>query len=534
VSIKISEFFEQPSVEDWNQVAVKSLKLDDPAALSSYVEKVSVEDLTYKVNPGQIEETYLNSFPTTRLLGREILVGQPNTESTDVGIDYIFSYQPVVPLEKQKLIQIVNKKESKFFGDEVLIDVFCLLKQFEFSHEDVLKYLEKQIKNKNVHLLINTCDIHNAGGTVHHEISHALFLALKYCDLFHEHSRKVCFMLSIDSQFYTQIAKLRALRYLYETILEKEELPIDNFLIIGASSLREMTLYDPWVNMLRTCSNTCASFLGGADVILPKSFDSLNQVYNMQQSSDLALRQSRNTFHILKEESHLAFVNDPARGASVIEDLTHQIISKSFVKLKEMNSQKSLRFLYEQIAEEIKLKSIERFDEVTKRKKIICGINNFSNPEEVQAKHFKSKAITVKDDLFPLRRVVGQFENLRLKMEEISVKNPKKILILYYGDLKKLNARISFSQNYFEVLGLKVDVQDTKQMMIYNENDYYAVVYCAQDADYEDMFNVGEVPNHKSLFLAGKKIQKQGFQNIYHGQSIINILEDFVTKVGQK
>lgn len=528
MTINIEEYFEKPKAQEWLGLAAKSLKLENSDDLKKYTEIIGIEGLTYNAYPSNTEETYLNTYPTNRLLGREILVGQPNNESTDVGIDYLFAYQPVATLKQQKLIQIKNTKETKLFGDEVLLDVFSLLKEFDFSEEELSLYIEKNLKHDHVHLLVNISDIHNAGGSVVQELSHGIFLALKFCHAFLEKERKICFMLPLDSQMFTQVAKVRALRYLMETILEHEKLSTDHLLIIGLNSLREQTIYDPWMNMLRGGTSCVSAFLGGADVIIPKSFDVLNQVYEMQASSSLALRQSRNTFHILKEESQLAFVNDPARGAAVIEDLTRQIIQKSFIQLKDYKSQKSLRYLYEQISKEVADKALEREALIRKRKQTLSGVNDYANTGEKLAGHFKLKSLQIKDDLFPVRRTSFCYEYLRLQVENDSKLKKKKNLILYYGETKKLSGRLSFCQNYFELLGLEVEVVAAQDKKIFKESDYLAIIYCALDEDYPEFFNLNEPLSRGHLYIAGKQFEKTGLTNIYQGQDVFSVLEELI------
>lgn len=536
MSINIQNFFEVPNEQQWLNTALKSLKLEDLSQLERYTKKLSIDDVEYHAFSGDSEkEIYLNTFPTKRILGREILVGQPHQESTDHGVEYVFATTPLGIQENQKLIQVVKDSKAKFFGDEVLLDAFSLLKQLDYSHQDLVKYFEKEIKSSNVHLLINGSSLHNAGASIITEVSHDLFLALKYSSLFFENERKVCFKVPIDSHYFAQIAKLRALRYMFETILEKEEVDANNFLIMTTSSLREMSLYDPWVNMLRTTSSVTSSFLGGADVIIPRSFDVLNQIYNMESSSTLALRQSRNVFHILNEESHLSFVNDPSRGAAAIEDLTEQVIQKSFVKLKELNSYKSMQFMYEKLAEEVSEKSDKRYEEIRSRHKIICGINDFANRDEKINSHFQLQALEPDpSDLFPLRRLPSEFEILRLKCEEIIEKNNKQMLLLYFGDQKKINARIGFCVNYFELLGIEVEVQDIQNYMSFDPHKYLGLIYCANDDDYTEMLELTESFPETSLFIAGKKVDKPGFTNIFMGQDTFQVLNDFLEKVAQK
>lgn len=523
------EIFEIPSFDEWKNVAAKSLKLNTSEEVDTYLKDISIEELEINAfSENKDEQTYLNTFPTNRILARQITAGQVGVEQSEPGIDYVFTTEPQILTKSQKLIQVVKDKTATLFGDEVLIDIFSLLKIFEYDSNKLGEYLEKMAKKESVHLLIDSGSLHNAGATITNELSMSLHLALRFVEPFIENKRKICFMTSVDSSYFTQIAKLRALRFLVESIFEKCKISNEQIMIISQSSLREMTLYDPWTNMLRISAHVSSSIVGGADVIMPRCFDCLNQVYAMKESSSLALRHSRNVFHVLMEESHLARVNDPTRGAVAIESLTKQIIDKTFLALKELNQQKSLLFILERTALAAQKKSIQRQEQVHQRKKTICGVNNFAVADEKISDLFTIKKIEghlQTNTLFPLRRDTEKFEELRLKVEEMALR--QKVLILTYGDLKKINARISFCQNYFEVLGLEVEVKACTESMTVDLESYLAIVYCALDENYDELFNMISLAKSVQKFVAGNKYKKTGMKNIYQGQNIYEVLQGF-------
>lgn len=537
MTLKISEYFERINNEDWLQSVLKSLKLSPDTDPARYTNYLGHEGINYNLECTEyFETTQLNTFPRDCKLGREIKEGQSNLEKDDVGIDFVFSSNPLVLSKNKKLMQVLKSSKTKSFGDRVLIDVFKILDEFGFDMNKTKLFLSKKLLEKNTHLLINSSVLHNAGADTTSEIASALYLAFHFYPSFEKEKREIYFMLSLDSMYFLSIAKIRAMRYLYETILEKNELPAERFHIIAKSSLREMTLYDPWVNMLRSTTSASAAFIGGADICIPQSYDVLDQVYAYEKSSDLGLRQSRNIFHILKEESSLGFVVDPSKGSHTIEDLTRQIISKSFTKLKEFNELENMEICYSELSQEVAKLSIARSEDVAKRKHNICGVNNYALTEEKLDKKIKVKMLA-KDEkselnksLFPLRRLSHEFEILRLQYER-GMKNDKKtLLIQYFGDYKKVNARLMFVQNYFEILGLEIKVTKIDKETPLDTSLYCGVVYCALDDDYDEMFKNAELPKGQPLYLAGKKYQKDSIQNLYMGQNVLNLLSDFVQR----
>ncbi|MFT7485081.1 MAG: hypothetical protein ACI9F9_000927, partial [Candidatus Paceibacteria bacterium] len=123
---------------------------------------------------------------------------------------------------------------------------------------------------------------------------------------------------SLGTDLYLEIAKLRALRMAYTKLLaacsHAQPIPCR---IHAKTSARAWTVRDPWVNGLRGTTIAFAAAVGGADSIMIAPFDAMIGVPNEE-----ALRLARNTHAILTSESHMAAVQDPAAGSGYVEALT--------------------------------------------------------------------------------------------------------------------------------------------------------------------------------------------------------------------
>ena len=135
-------------------------------------------------------------------------------------------------------------------------------------------------------------------------------------------ARQLLFTYSISSDFFTQIAKLRAARWLWaKVIVAAGGEPRAGAMQIHARTSRfTKTQRDPWVNMLRATAECTAAVLGGAQSVATLPFDAA-----IGPSDELARRVARNTQVVLREESHLGAVLDPAGGSWFVEKLTFDL-----------------------------------------------------------------------------------------------------------------------------------------------------------------------------------------------------------------
>ncbi|NQZ44925.1 MAG: methylmalonyl-CoA mutase [Flavobacteriaceae bacterium] len=140
----------------------------------------------------------------------------------------------------------------------------------------------------------------------------------------------ISFQVAVGSNYFFEIAKLRALRWLWQSLSKAHGNSVPCH-IVAQPSLRNKTLYDYNVNMLRTTSEFMAAALGGADTICSLRYDHL-----YHDDNEFGDRIARNQLIILQKESFLASASTHSDGAYYIETLTHQLAQKGLDLFKQI------------------------------------------------------------------------------------------------------------------------------------------------------------------------------------------------------
>ncbi|MBN1299859.1 MAG: acyl-CoA mutase large subunit family protein [Melioribacteraceae bacterium] len=185
----------------------------------------------------------------------------------------------------------------------------------------------------------------------------------------------------IGSNYFMEIAKLRSLRVLWSNIIDAYggNDTSRKLTVHGRTSVYNKTVFDPHVNILRATTEALSAVVGGIDSLHTGSFD---ETYSVPD--EFSRRIARNTQIILKEETHLDRLIDPAGGSYFVEKLTEELASnawKEFQKIEEFGGMlKALQDNYPQkeIDSVVGLKN----KDLRKRKKVIVGINMYSNSKE--------------------------------------------------------------------------------------------------------------------------------------------------------
>lgn len=174
----------------------------------------------------------------------------------------------------------------------------------------------------------------NAGGSMVQQLAYALAHANEYLNLFDGNGIKsVVFKVSIGSNYFFEIAKLQALRVLWQSLTKDYDLSIDCH-ILTQPSRRNKTIYDYNTNMLRTTTECMSAILGSSDTVINMPYDHL-----FHKDNDFGDRLSRNQLLILKKESYFGTVSNPTEGAYYIETLTQQLAQKSLDLFKDIEKQ---------------------------------------------------------------------------------------------------------------------------------------------------------------------------------------------------
>ena len=238
------------------------------------------------------------------------------------------------------------------------------------------------VQNHN-QIYIDLSYYQNAGANNIQQLAYALthineylnYLGYKNIPL---HTIKIIFNVAVGSNYFFEIAKLRALRQLWTTLAETYNAN-PNCKITATPSKRNKTIYDYNINMLRTTTECMSAILGGADIIY-------NQPYNQlfQNSTEFGERISRNQLLILKKESYLNSVNNPSDGSYYIETLTKQLAEKALILFKDVEKNGAiLNQLKEgKIQKKITASAKKEQEEFNNNEITLLGTNKHPNPED--------------------------------------------------------------------------------------------------------------------------------------------------------
>jgi methylmalonyl-CoA mutase len=173
------------------------------------------------------------------------------------------------------------------------------------------------------------------------------------------------------------VAKLRAARLLWSAIVtayDPKAVEQAKMNIHCVTSRWNKTLYDPYMNLLRTQTEAMSSVLGGTDSLTVEPFDTVFRPHN-----DFSERVARNQQLILKEEVHLDVTSDPAAGSYFIEKITALLAEqawKIFIDTEEKGGFiKALQSGFIQTS--VKDIADARLKDFALRKEILVGTNQY-------------------------------------------------------------------------------------------------------------------------------------------------------------
>jgi methylmalonyl-CoA mutase len=235
-------------------------------------------------------------------------------------------------------------------------------------------------------LSVDTCIYQNAGANMAQQLAYALSQATEYLNRYlpflnnkeGANDFNMTFQLSVGSNYFFEIAKIRALRKLY-AIIAKEFGLKQTCHIVARPTKRNKTIYDYNVNMLRTTTECMSAILGGADTVCNLPYDAL-----YHKSNEFGERISRNQLLILKTESYFDAVSNPADGSYYIENITDELSEKALQIFKDI--ERSGGFLT-QLKEGVILRKIKEsaakeqllFDQGDL---VLLGTNKYINEQE--------------------------------------------------------------------------------------------------------------------------------------------------------
>lgn len=390
-------------------------------------------------------------------------------------------------------------------------------------------------------------DLVNAGAYIYQELGYALAagadmvakIAEKSGKSFSDIAERMRFDMGIGSNYFMEIAKFRAMRWLWALIVKANDANASEratkVVVNAETAWWNKSSYDAYVNLLRTMTESMSATIAGVHSVLVHPFD---KHYN-PAGSDFSRRIARNQQLLLKEESHFDKVVDPAGGSYYIEHLTQAIAEQAWKLFLEVEEQGSFAKLADEgkVQEAVNASNTARHKDIATRRENILGTNIFPNFTEKATEEIKrvdnSKIEGVEVTALDKRRGASDFEELRLSTEA-SGKTPR-VFMLTIGNLAMRLARSQFSSNFFATGGYTLidnlgfeTVADGVEAAKKAKADI--VVLCSSDDEYavyapqaQELLK-GEMP----LVIAGapacmEELQSKGIEHFVHVK--VNVLE---------
>lgn len=201
----------------------------------------------------------------------------------------------------------------------------------EKSNFDTLNTLSAATTSVSL-ISINSALYQNAGANMVQQIAYSLGQVNEYFNRIEAINQPIVFEVAVGTNYFFEIAKLRALRLLFNLIAKEYNHELDCNIIVSPTK-RNKTLYDYNVNILRTTTECMSAIIGGADAIANLPYDAL-----YHKDNEFGDRIARNQLLILKNESYFDKVNNPADGSYYIENLTSQLAEKSLTLFKDIEA----------------------------------------------------------------------------------------------------------------------------------------------------------------------------------------------------
>lgn len=411
----------------------------------------------------------------------------------------------------------------------------------------------KEIKNLRC-FVVDSNMLNNAGAYITQELGYALAWGAEWMTILTEAGLTPCevagrikFNMGISSNYFMELAKFRAARMLWAEIVKAygAEEECCKMMVHAVTSQFNQTIYDAHVNLLRSQTETMSAALAGVDSIETLPFD-----LQYKQPDEFSERIARNQQLLLREESHLNKVVDPAGGSYYIETLTASIAEVAWKLFNEVEEQGGFLSLLEkgEVQKKVNESGVKRHTDVARRKEILLGTNQYPNfNEKALDKIEKSgdacgcgcKNEEVVDgavEALVFDRAASQFEQLRLDTER-SGKRPK-VFMLTIGNLAMRLARAQFSANFFGCAGYEIidnigfkTVKEGIDAAIEKGAD--VVVLCSSDDEYAEFApEAYKELNGRAMFVVAgapacmEDLKAQGIEEFIHVR--VNVLDTLV------
>lgn len=411
---------------------------------------------------------------------------------------------------------------------------------------------------------VNADTLCNNGAYVYQELGYALAWGNEYLNQMTEAgipadqaAKSIKFNLGIGGVYFMEIAKFRAARMLWAHIVKKYNPQCDcacKMYVNATTTTYNMTIFDSYVNMLRSQTETMSAALANVDAIVVTPFDT-----PYETPTEFAERIARNQQLLLQEESHFDKIVDVAGGSYFIEKLTQSLAEEAWKLFLAIEEEGGFLAAAEAgtIQNTINETNATRHANAGKRKEFLLGTNQFPNFNEKSegkspikggqccGSHQNGHECEKPFAKLETSRLASDFEDLRLQTEQ-AAKQPVAFM-LTIGNLAMRQARAQFSCNFLACAGYKVidnlgfdSVEEGIEAALKAEADI--VVLCSSDDEYaEYAIPAFKALNGRAMFVVAgapacsDDLKAAGIENFIHVRvDQLKTLKEYNAKLGIK
>lgn len=374
---------------------------------------------------------------------------------------------------------------------------------------------------------------HDAGATAVQEIAFALAAGVEQLaaqvsagESVDQAAPRALVRFAIGANVFMEVAKLRAARQCWALAVgefQPQNAESSYLHIHAVTALANKTIYDPYNNLLRNTAEGFAAVVGGCDWLTVRAF---------HYEDRLAVNLQR----ILREESRLDQVADPAGGSYYLESLTLLLAREAWKLFQQIEAAGGYAAYVASGALNEAIGAARKAKEqaIASRRRVLVGTNNYPN--------WREQALdATADDELQSWRLAGVFERIRLRTERHVRAGGRlpRFVLLEMGDLKMRQARSNFIANLLGCAGFQIEtvsIADPNQAHIEAAD---AIVLCSSDPEYATLLPLTLAQNRVPVLIAGypkdqvQALEAAGAAGFLHlGSNVIETLTDWQNKLG--
>ncbi len=254
---------------------------------------------------------------------------------------------------------------------------------------DIITYTSANMPKYNS-MSISGYHMQEAGATCAQELAYTIADGIEYVraaiasgldvDAF---APRLSFFFGIGMNFFMEVAKLRAARLLWSTLMAEKFAPQNNRSLMLRTHCQtsgvSLTARDPYNNIVRTTVEAMAAALGGTQSLHTNSFDEA-----LALPTEFSARIARNTQLVLQEETGITRVVDPLAGSYYVESLTSELVKEARKLIDEVEEMGGMTKAVESGMPKMRIEEASALRQVRidRGEEVIVGVNKYQLDEE--------------------------------------------------------------------------------------------------------------------------------------------------------